>query len=245
VAIVTGASSGIGEATARELARRGASVTLAARRLDRLENLAADLERTSGRPHLAIQTDVAEREQLERMVEQTLDRFGKLDVLVNNAGIASPRRALDSSEDAIRQLFAVNVIAPLRAIQIASPHLPRGGVIVNVGSIAGEAPVPGLYSVTKAALRSLSYSLRAELARRGIAVVLVEPGFIRTPFNARMRSRILMPGPEVAARAIAGAVEHPRRTVIVPAWYAPLVYLMRSSPDWLWDHVLRLRRLAR
>jgi NAD(P)-dependent dehydrogenase (short-subunit alcohol dehydrogenase family) len=137
------------------------------------------------------------------------------------------------------------MLAPLRAIQIASPHLPRGGVIVNVGSVAGEAPGPGLYAVTKAALHSLSYALRPELARRGISVVLVEPGFIRTPFTARARTRIPMPGPEVVARAIAGAIQHPRRTIVVPGWYWPFVTSMRASPDWLWDLVMRFQRVSR
>ena len=244
VAIVTGASSGIGEATARELARRGASLALAARRAERLERLAAELEQATGRSHLVVPTDVTRRADVDRLVQATLKRFGRLDVLVNNAGTGAGDGMLSSSDEAIQRLLETNLLAPVRAVQAAVPHL-HGGVIVNVGSVAGEGPGYGLYAVSKVALRAYSQGLRAQLGVRGIAVVLVEPGFIRTELTMRQRVRLPMPGPEVVGRAIARAVERPRATVIVPGWYLPLVWALRLTPGPLLDWGLRqaVRRL--
>jgi NAD(P)-dependent dehydrogenase (short-subunit alcohol dehydrogenase family) len=247
VAIVTGASSGIGEATTRELARRGASVVLAARRAERLERLASDLANSTGRTHLAIQADVSRRADIDTLVQQTVDRFGRIDLLVNNAGIGSGGALLRSSDEAIQQLFAVNVLGPVRTIQATVPHMPRGSVIVNVGSLAGEVTGPGLYVVTKAAVRTFSHGLRPQLAGLGIAVVLVEPGYIRTEMTAN--SRVPMPGPDVVARAIANAAERPRRTIIVPGWYAPLVLALHLTPspvlDWVFQRWPRRQRQGR
>ncbi len=236
VAIVTGASSGIGEATARELARRGARVVLAARRIDRLEQLSAAI---SG---IAIETDVSRADDLDTLVRTTVERFGRIDVLVNNAGTGSGRSILSDSEAAIQQLFAVNVIAPILLTRAAVPHMPRGGVIVNVGSVAGEGPGVNLYAVTKAAVKSASHGLRIQLASRGLYVVLIEPGYIRTELTQGARIPMPMPGPDVVARAIANAVEHPRATVIVPRWYIPIVLAMRLAPRPILERALTLRR---
>jgi NAD(P)-dependent dehydrogenase (short-subunit alcohol dehydrogenase family) len=235
VAIVTGASSGIGEATARELAKRGAHVVVAARRLERIERLAVETGA------VAIQTDVAQPDQLERLVAATVERFHRIDVLVNDAGIGSNASIQRDEPERIQQLFAVNVTAPVLLTRLALPHIPRGGVIVNVGSVAGEGPGVNLYAVTKSDMRSFSHGLRIQLAPLGIDVVLVEPGFIRTELTATRRVPIPMPGPEVVGRAIARAVERPRATVIVPRWYVPLVLGIRLTPRFLAEFVLNLR----
>jgi NAD(P)-dependent dehydrogenase (short-subunit alcohol dehydrogenase family) len=242
VTLVTGASSGIGLATARELARRGAHLVVAARRVDRLRALVDELEKATGRAHLAVEADVARRENVERLVRETVERFGRIDVLVNNAGTGRGDDVLDSQDADLEGLVATNLLAPVRLIRASAPHMPRGGVVVNVGSVAGEGPGVGLYAATKVALRALSHGLRAlshglrpRLAARGIAVVLVEPGFIRTAMTTDVR--VPMPGPELVARAIAHAVERPRRTIVVPWYYRPLIWLMRLTPGPVVDRV--------
>jgi NAD(P)-dependent dehydrogenase (short-subunit alcohol dehydrogenase family) len=236
VVIVTGASSGIGEATARELARRGAHLVLAARRIDRLRQLATTLDA------LPQEVDVSNPEDLQRLVNATVERFGRIDALVNNAGTGSGRSFLRDSDDAAQQLLAVNLTAPVLLVRAVVPHMPRGGVIVNVGSVAGEGPALNLYAVTKTAMKAFTHGVRLELAALGIRVVLIEPGFIRTELTVRARLPIPMPGPEVVARAIADAIERPRRTVIVPRWYIPLVWAMRLTPRPLLELAVRLGR---
>lgn len=236
VVIVTGASSGIGEATAREFARRGAHVVLAARRIERIQQVAAAIG------GLAVATDVAKPEDLHRLVNATVEGFGRIDVLVNNAGTGSGRSFLRDSDDAVQQLIAVNLLAPIMLTRAAVPHIPRGGVIVNVGSVAGEGPPLNLYAVSKAGINTFTHGLRMELAPFGISVVLIEPGFIRTEMTARARLPIAMPEPETVAKAIGRAVERPRRTVIVPGWYIPLVWAMRLAPRQLVELAVRLGR---
>jgi NAD(P)-dependent dehydrogenase (short-subunit alcohol dehydrogenase family) len=137
IAIVTGASSGIGQATARELASRGAHVVAAARRADRIRGLVGDLEHMTGRPHLAIETDVSRRADIDALIERTLERFGRSDVLVNNAGVGGGIEMLHAPDAELEQLVDVNLLALIRAIQASVPHMQRG-VIVNVGSVAGQ-----------------------------------------------------------------------------------------------------------
>src|SRR5438477_10413469 len=148
VAIVTGASSGIGEATARELSSRGAHVVAAARRIDRLERLATEID------VLAIETDVCQPEDLERLVTETVKRFERIDILVNNAGIGSGGSILRDSPATIQRLFATNVVAPILLTRLVLPHMPRGGVIINVGSVAAEGPGFNLYAISKKDMRS-------------------------------------------------------------------------------------------
>jgi NAD(P)-dependent dehydrogenase (short-subunit alcohol dehydrogenase family) len=236
VIIVTGGSSGIGEATARELAQRGAHLVLAARRMERLGALASTLNA------VAVETDVARVEDRMRLVATTVERFGRIDVLINNAGTGSGRSFLRDSDDAIQHLVAVNLLAPILLTRAAVPHMPRGGVIVNVGSLAGEGPPLNLYAVSKTAMNAFTHGLRLELAPRGIGAVLIEPGFIRTELTAGVRLPVPVPGPDVVATAIARAIERPRNIVIVPTWYVPLVWAMRLTPRPLMELAVRLGR---
>ncbi|MFK7896216.1 MAG: SDR family NAD(P)-dependent oxidoreductase [Myxococcota bacterium] len=199
-AIVTGASSGIGEATARELARRGFDIALIARREDRLNLLAKDLEALGARAY-PIAADLAEEDETERAAQEAIESLGRVDVLVNNAGY-SPGAALEQvSRTALRHIFDVNVLSALHLAGAVAPLMREqgSGRIINVGSLAGAVPAPLAvpYSSTKAAIKMATESLRLELSQFGIRVTLIVPGFVDTAVfdNAREGSQHLRDDP--------------------------------------------------
>jgi short-subunit dehydrogenase len=224
VAVVTGASSGIGEATARELAACGASVVLASRAVDRLEALQREIS-TSGGTALAVETDVSDRSSVEAMVWRAVGEFGSLDVLVNNAGLGLSGTISDVRAEDVRHVFEVNTVGPLNCIQAALPHMGEGGRIVNVSSVVGKRAIPkvGAYCATKSALNALSDALRVEVASRKIAVTSVYPGTTRTSFRENSRrtkseKRGWRPKgvtPDRVAKKIADAAEKGPRDVYV------------------------------
>ncbi|MFI0405734.1 SDR family NAD(P)-dependent oxidoreductase [Actinomadura sp. 3N508] len=189
VALVTGASSGIGAATARRLAREGAAVALVARRGDRLDRVARDITGSGGHS-ITVAADITEPERAEHAVQQTLDRLGRLDVLVNNAGIRLLGSALHTTVAEWDRMVSLNVAALLHVTHAAVPHLiyaastsPREVAdLVNVGSAAGPAAWPGssVYSLTKSGLNAFAESIRRELAADGVRVSVVEPGAVDT-----------------------------------------------------------------
>jgi NAD(P)-dependent dehydrogenase (short-subunit alcohol dehydrogenase family) len=224
VAIVTGASSGIGEATARELASRGAAVVLASRAAEKLEALEREIS-ASGGTALAVKTDVSDKGSVEAMAGKVVEAFGSVDILINNAGLGLSGRVSELRTEDLRRVFEVNTIGPLNCIQAALPHMGRGGRIINVSSVVGRRAVPkvGGYCATKFALNALSDSLRVEIADRGITVTSVYPGTTRTAFreNSR-RTRDEKRGwrpkgvrPEKVAKRIADAAERGPRDVYV------------------------------
>lgn len=242
VIIITGASQGIGEMAARQLADRGASVVLGARNAARLQTLADEIKARGGQA-LAVPTDVSRRDDIDRLVEAAVAAFGRINVLVNNAGLTSPRiGVVDTTDDKLRELVDVNLLAPARCVQAVVPHMRKsgGGIIVNLGSVAGEIATGDVYSVTKFGIRGLSDALRRELRRDNITVVLMEPGFIRRP--DRPSGRIPMPGPEFVARAIVHAIEHPRRKIITPWPYLPMIVAAKLFPGRV-DSILGRRNL--
>ena len=186
VAIVTGASSGIGQEAALELARRGYIVALAARRTDRLAAIARQCEQLSSRPAVAIATDVAEAEQVHAMVKQVVDRFGRLDVLVNNAGYGIFSRVHETSPEQMRRIFDVNFFGLFYGCQAAVPIMirQRSGHIMNVSSVIGKRGTPfhGAYCATKFAVAGLTESLRVEMKPYNIRVTLVCPALTETEF---------------------------------------------------------------
>jgi NAD(P)-dependent dehydrogenase (short-subunit alcohol dehydrogenase family) len=188
VAIVTGASSGIGEATARELAARGASVVLASRAASKLEALRRGIS-ASGGVALDVETDVSDRDSVEAMVGRTVEEFGSLDVLVNNAGLGLSGMIAEVRTEDVRHVFEINTVGPLNCIQAALPHMGDGGHIINVSSVVGRRAIPkvGAYCASKAALGAISDALRVEVARRGITVTSVYPGTTRTSFRENSR----------------------------------------------------------
>jgi NAD(P)-dependent dehydrogenase (short-subunit alcohol dehydrogenase family) len=224
VAVVTGASSGIGEATARELASRGASVVLASRAMDKLEALRREIS-ASGGLALAVETDVSDGDSVDAMVARAVGELGSLDVLVNNAGLGLSGRIAEVRAEDVRHVFEVNAIGPLNCIQSALVHMGEGGRIINVSSVVGRRAIPkvGAYCASKFALNALSDALRVEVAGRGITVTSVYPGTTSTSFreNSR-RTRDEKRGwrpkgvtPDKVAQKIADAAERGPRDVYV------------------------------
>ena len=248
VAIVTGASSGIGEATARSLAGRGTAVVLAARAEEKLRFLEREISAAGGRA-LAVKNDVTDQESVKAMVERTIEEFGSLDILVNNAGLGLSGRVEDLRADDLRYLFEVNLVGPLICMQTALPHMNRGGLIINVSSVVGKRAIPkvGGYCATKSALNALSDTLRVEVAGRGITVTSVYPGTTRTAFRENSRrtkdeKRGWRPHgvtPEKVAQKIARAAESGGRDIYVTLPDRLFVAGTTLAPG-LFDRLLRL-----
>ncbi len=239
VVIVTGASSGIGATTAREFARHGAHVILAARRVEELAIQEQTITAEGGHA-LAIPTDITDATQVTQLIKQTLEQFGRVDVLVNNAGIGRLRPFYKEPEEYINQVIDVNLRGAILMTHAVLPGMlgRHHGAIISVSSVAGHVALNPLYSGTKFGLRGFSLSLRRQLLRSGISVSLVSPGFIDT--NMNKGSRLPMPGPELVARTIANLVVKPRHEVIVPGYYRPLVAIVYTFP-WLVDLVMSRR----
>lgn len=228
VVVLTGASSGIGLATARELAARNYALVLAARRSDQIQRLAHELD-PSGSRIIAIPTDVTDDTSRRALIRQMHEHFGRLDVLINNAGVTIEKGWWWDDPDPLRVL-RVNLEAPIELVRLVLPEMTeRGsGHIVNIGSVAGRAATNGMYSASKFGLRGFSDGLRRELLGTGIQVSLVSPGFVRSEMTAS--ARLPMPGPEVVARAVAEVLLRPRREVIAPKFYRALAWLDQLAP---------------
>lgn len=195
VAIVTGASSGIGEAIAIDLAAHGAIVVATARRKDRLDALAAQHANIH-----AIECDVADAGSVKAMVDETVSRFGRVDILVNNAGLGLTGYATQISLDEWKQMVDVNVMGVLNCSHIAIPHLiaaakgSRGVAdIVNISSVAGRKALPGssVYAATKFAVNAFSDGLRQELASKHVRVSIVAPGMTESEMIYKIRPDLL------------------------------------------------------
>jgi NAD(P)-dependent dehydrogenase (short-subunit alcohol dehydrogenase family) len=231
VAILVGASGGIGSATVRAFARAGASLVLAApaSEHEQLTALASEAER-SGVRAIAVSVDITARPEIDRLIATALSIFGRIDILANIAGIGSEPSLCASSDDEIARVLDVNLIGCARLMHAALPVMKaqRSGSIVNVGSVAGEIGVLGVYSASKFGMRGLTDSVRREVHAHGVRVTLIEPGFVRTPMNAAMGDGL--PGPEVVADAILDAVRRPRRLRVVPKRYLIPIAVARAFP---------------
>ena len=230
VVVITGASAGIGKALAELLHARGAKLTLAARRLDRIAALNQEL----GGGHLALQTDVADRAQCEALVRQTVERFGRLDTLVCNAGYGILRRVAETTPDEMQRLFQTNVFGTADCVRPAVPVMrgqePRAGwrgQVVIVSSVVARRGIPyyGAYSATKAAQLSLAEAMRVELRDDRIAVTSVHPVGTDTEFGVAARAAgntnlsirrfngEVRQSAELVAKRMAAAIERPRPEV--------------------------------
>ena len=230
VAAVTGASSGIGEATALAFAEAGAAVSLAARRADRIEALAKRIEDSGGKA-VAIETDVADEDQASRFIRETKEKLGRLDVLVNNAGVMllGPVVGADTSE--WRRMVDVNILGLLYCTHAVLPIMGEqgSGHIVNISSVAGRFANFGsaVYNFTKFGVNGFSEALRQELAPANVKVTVIEPGFVATELQGhnthpmvvdaidRMREEIgEVLAPEDIAQSILYAVGSPERVAV-------------------------------
>jgi short-subunit dehydrogenase len=241
--LVTGASSGIGEATAEEYLKRGETVTLVARRRERLEAIAA---KAPGRAHV-IACDLSDHTRVPQLVADAEAAGGPIDVLVNNAGKQILGPTSETSWADGESVLAVNVLAPLRLTLAVLPGMVarKRGAIVDIASMAALAPTPGMffYNASKGALAAASESLRAEVAPHGIHVVTVYPGPVTSEMETAARQKFAESGtidrlptgkPAELAAMIADAVEHKRPRIIYPRFYALSRYFPAAT-RWVVD----------
>ncbi|MBF1994837.1 SDR family oxidoreductase [Serratia symbiotica] len=224
VVVITGASSGLGEATARLLSERGAKVVLAARRADRLENLAKDIKKAGGEA-LTVITDVAKRDDMENLIRSAEEKFGRVDVLVNNAGVMSMAAMSKRKVEEWDLMIDVNIKGVLYGIAAVLPGMlnNKSGHIINLSSVAGLrvfAGVGTVYSATKFAVKAISEGLRAEVGASGVKVTTLYPGAVASELvngssdaEASSAMKAFYENYEISAdsiaRAIAYAVEQP------------------------------------
>jgi len=246
VALVTGASSGIGEATARALAAHGAAVALLARRKDRLERLAEEIESDGGRA-LVLPTDVTDADQAKAAVQQTVADLGRLDIVVNNAGVMLLGPMDEAPLEEWQRMVSLNLGGLLHTTHAAIPHLlaaadaapRRVADLVNVSSVAGRVARVGaaVYDLTKFGVGGFSESARQEFARRHLRVSVVEPGVVRTELTDHIRDGVREAArerlgsieglePEDVADAIAYIVTRPRRVALNEVLIRP------TEQDW-------------
>jgi len=235
VIAITGASSGIGEATARLLASRGAALVLGARRTDRLDRIADELE---GADVVTVATDVTHRADLDRLVQTAVDRFGRLDVLVNNAGISDLGPIADGDVERWSAMIDVNVNGVLYGIAAAMPVFKqqgRGHVVTTVSTAGLKiTPTMGIYAATKNAVRTVMEALRAESTDGVVRTTSINPGFVSTELDStiddpairsQIRSNMDAFGlaPEAVAQAIAFAIDQPHDVEIGEITIRPTV----------------------
>lgn len=254
VCVITGASSGIGEALAVELARGGARLVLAARRLDRLE----DLNRRLGGGHLCLRVDVSKEAECRALMDAAVGRFGRIDTLVCNAGYGLIAPADTTTAEQYQRIFQTNLFGTTDCIRAVSPVMQgqnlRGGwrgqiVIVSSGLARRAAPASGAYSATKAAQLSIAESLRVTLRPARIAVTSVHPVMTDTEFfesaeregGKRVGQRSWMEvlqSPQTVARAIVGAIRRPRPEVwphALSRWGAVVAIMFPRLGDWVME----------
>ena len=228
VVIITGASSGIGEATAKELASKGAKLVLAARREDRLQQLQKEIEKNGGKAIYKI-TDVTSHEQMEELAEYALQEFGKIDVLVNNAGVMPHSFLYKKRIEDWNKMIDVNIKGVLYGIAAVLPSMreQKSGHVINLSSVAGHFVGPGstVYVGTKFAVRAISEGLRKEEAGNNIRSTIISPGAVQSELINLITDMDLKPGidklyedvaidAESIARAIAFAIEQPSDVAI-------------------------------
>lgn len=247
--LITGASSGIGEALAVEWGRRGASVGLLARREEVLREVASRVEAAGGQA-LPVAADVRDAEAVRAAVAQVVERFGRVDVLVANAGKGELTLARAFDIEVVTQVLSVNLLGAMNAVAAVLPSmLERGaGQIVAVSSLAAYRGFPGsgAYCASKAALSTFFESLRVELRPSNIYVTTIHPGFVNTPMTSGRKQKMpFLQDAAQAARLMIRAVEARRRTYAFPWQLAAFARFGRWLPAALYDRVLARAALRR
>jgi short-subunit dehydrogenase len=247
--VITGASSGIGRATAMALGKRGASLVLAARSAPDLQRTAQDVSEVGGTVEVVV-TDVSQRGDIDRLAQHAVERFGRIDTWVNNAAVGHYSTVEQTTVEEIERVIQVNLLGQIYGMKAALPILKRQseGTIINVASIEAVRAMPYhcAYGASKHGIRGFSEVLRLELAREQspVKVVVIEPASINTPFFTHSRSKLgVKPlpfppsyAPEAVAEAIVFAARHPRPEIVVGGAGKMLTVLERLSPpllDWL------------
>jgi NAD(P)-dependent dehydrogenase (short-subunit alcohol dehydrogenase family) len=246
VVVITGASSGIGRLAALELARRGNRVVAGARNVRGLGTLVDEVRDAPG-DIVPVPTDVADKTQVDRLAQTAVDRYGRIDVWINNAGVMIYARVDETDLDELRRLLDVNVVGVHNGIRAALPVMGAqgSGIIVNIGSVESVRafPLQGAYAATKHAVKALTESLRVELEHDGspIRVVLIEPSYINTPLFDHARSKIgtrpqpvpPMYEPDVVVSTLLHVLEHPLDEVVVGGAGKGMTILERINPKLL------------
>ncbi len=235
VVVITGASSGLGEETARHLAEKGAHVVLAARRSERIESLAEEIKEKDGKA-ISVSTDVTHRDQVKNLVDAAVKEFGKVDVVLNNAGLMPLSQMEDLKVDEWDQMIDVNIKGVLYGIAAALPHMKeqKSGQFINVSSVAGHKIFPGssVYSATKSAVRVISEGLRQEVKPYNIRTTIISPGAVKTELLEHISDDEMQEGnkkyvgkvglePKAFARLVAFAIGEPEDVDINEILFRP------------------------
>jgi short-subunit dehydrogenase len=244
VVFITGASSGIGEALASELARHSARLALFARRRDRLEEVCRAAEGMGARETVALPGDVREPESLERAVEAVRSAWGRIDMAFLSAGVGRPTTLWSYNSDRMRETLEINLLGAIHATGALLPVFREqgGGLLVGISSLADGrgSPLNLAYCASKAGMSNFLEGVRAGGAEEGIRVVIVKPGFVRTPMSAE--NRFAMPflvEPDAAARKILKGIRRGRRTLRFPWPMTLLVSIFNGLPGPLYDRLTR------
>jgi short-subunit dehydrogenase len=253
VMVITGASSGIGLATARTAAKKGAKLVLVSRNDEALADIEREINAEGGQA-IHVAADVAFRQDLEKVAQTAIDRFGRIDTWVNNAGLSIWGRLEEVSEEDHRRLFDVNFWGVVNGSLVAAPHLKRnGGALINLGSEVSDVAIPiqGMYAASKHAVKGFTDALRIELEEEGapVSVTLVKPAAIDTPFPQHARNytskepKLPAPvyHPNEVARAILHASRYPTRDIFVGGAgkiASTLNKLLPRVADWISERVM-------
>jgi short-subunit dehydrogenase len=242
VAVITGASSGLGWALARTLAAEGCKLGLVARRREQLADLAGQIEKSGGMAAFAV-ADVAERSQAVAAIHDIAARLGPVDLLIANAGVGAPTTVEPFNVGDIEKMFRVNVLGVVYSLEAVLPQMlqRQRGHLAAISSLASYKGLPGesAYTSSKAAVNVFMDGLRMQLRSKGIAVTTICPGFVKTPMTEV--NEFKMPWlltAEEAARRIVRALERKRKVYNFPWQMALLMKLTRWAPDWLLERVM-------